>query len=158
MRTPANIARHPIHPMLVPIPIGLWIFSLVCDVVYLGGGGDQWETVAQYNMVAGVIGALIAALPGVIDMLSLSGTTRKVALTHMAINLTVVGLYVVNIFMRMGNPDNLQIAVWLSVAAVALLGVSGWLGGKLVYEHRVAVDTGEEPAHIETTRDERLRA
>src|SRR3954451_10109294 len=81
MQTPANIARHPIHPMLVPIPIGLWIFSLVCDLVYLGGGGDQWETVAQYNMVAGVIGALIAALPGVIDMLSLSGTTRKVALT-----------------------------------------------------------------------------
>ena len=40
MRTPASIAGHPIHPMLVPIPIGLWIFSLVCDLVHAGGSGN----------------------------------------------------------------------------------------------------------------------
>src|SRR3712207_1913155 len=72
MRTPASIAGHPIHPMLIPLPIGLWIFSFVCDVVYVTGfGGDQWLTVAFYTMVGGVVGAMIAALPGIIDMLSL---------------------------------------------------------------------------------------
>lgn len=42
MRTPANVARHPIHPMLVPIPIGLWIFSLVCDLIALASYSGAW--------------------------------------------------------------------------------------------------------------------
>jgi uncharacterized membrane protein len=54
MDTPAQVARHPIHPMLVPIPIGLWIFSLVCDGVYHAGwGGGTWKTVALYTMAGG---------------------------------------------------------------------------------------------------------
>lgn len=49
MRTPASIGKHPIHPMLIAFPIGLWIFSLVCDLVYLGGGqANIWATVALY--------------------------------------------------------------------------------------------------------------
>ena len=155
MRTPASIARHPIHPMLVTIPIGLWLFSLVCDLVFrFGGGGEQWQTVAFYTMVGGVVGALLAAIPGVIDMLSLPKYPKRTAITHMALNLTVVGLYVINIFVRLGNPQNVDLPMWLSLIAVALLSVSGWLGGKLVYEHGVAVDNGEAPAtlHAHDTR------
>jgi uncharacterized membrane protein len=48
-------------------------------------------------------------------------------------------------------------AVWLSVIAVALLAVSGWLGGKMVYEHGIAVDIGEEPARLHLGRGDRLR-
>jgi uncharacterized membrane protein len=142
--------------MLVPIPIGLWLFSLVCDLAYrFGGGGAEWQTVAFYTMVGGVVGALLAAIPGLIDMLSLPAAPKKTAITHMAINLTIVGLYVINIFVRLGNPDNLQLAMWLSIIAVALLAVSGWLGGKMVYEQRVAVDTGEEPATLHTRAAEK---
>lgn len=141
MRTPASFAKHPIHPMLVAIPIGLWIFSLVCDLVWRFGGGDpSWETVARYTLVAGLVGALAAAVPGFIDMLSLSWGLKRIALAHMALNLTVVGLYVVNAWLRRnGVPDA---AIGLSVISVAMLAASGWLGGKLVYVHGVAV---EEP-------------
>jgi len=153
MRTPANIARHPIHPMLVTIPIGLWLFSFVCDLVFMfGGGGSDWETVAFYTMVGGVIGALLAAIPGLIDMLSLAGNPRKTAIIHMSLNLTIVALYVVNAVLRFANPDNLRLGLWLSLIAVALLVVSGWLGGKMVYEQGVAVDTGEAVAHDKDTR------
>ena len=159
MRTPASIAKHPIHPMLVPIPIGLWLFSLVCDLVFrFGGGGDQWQTVAFYTMVGGVVGALVAALPGVIDMLSLPASPKRTAIAHMAINLTVVALYVINIFVRLGNPQNLNLPLWLSVIGVALLGVSGWLGGIMVYEHGVAVDNGEAPATLHAHDTQRHHA
>jgi uncharacterized membrane protein len=151
MRTPANVARHPIHPMLVPIPIGLWIFSLVCDIVYsFGWGGDAWRTVAFYNMVAGVIGALIAAIPGLIDLLSLPAGPKKTAIIHMTLNLTIVALYVINIALRTVKPESYTLAVWLNVIAIALLGASGWLGGKLVYEFGVAVDTGEATTRVQT--------
>ena len=142
MRTPAAIARHPIHPMLVPIPIGLWIFSLVCDLIHAGGSTNPaWTTVAFYCMGGGILGALAAALPGLIDLLSLPAGPRKTAVMHMTINLVVVALYVINFWMRMSAPENPGKLVWLSLVSVGLLAISGWLGGKMVFEHGIAVDT-----------------
>src|SRR5687768_11957222 len=141
MRTPASIAGHPIHPMLVAIPIGLWIFSLVCDLARVAGSSNPaWATVALYTMAGGVVGALLAAVPGFIDLLSLPARPRKTAIAHMSINLTVVALYVVNLWLRWGNPGDLQLPFWLSMIAIGLLVISGWLGGKMVYELGVAVD------------------
>ena len=64
---------------------------------------------------------------------------------HMSINLTVVALYVVNVWMRNRGVES-NAPLWLSVIAIALLLVSGWLGGKMVYVHGVAVDMPPEPA------------
>ena len=145
MRTPAQIARHPIHPMLVPIPIGLWIFSFVCDLFYVGGSANPaWTTVALYCMGGGIVGALLAAVPGLIDLLSLPPGPRSTAIKHMAINLTVVALYVINFWMRLQSPESPGKLVWLSLIALGLLVISGWLGGKMVYEHGIAVDTGPD--------------
>jgi len=146
MRTPANIAKHPIHPMLVAIPIGLWIFSLICDlVVVFGATSENWAIVARYTMVGGIVGALVAAVPGFIDMLALPWPVKRIALMHMSINLTVVALYVVNVYLRARGVES-NAPVWLSLIGVAMLAVSGWLGGKMVYVHGVAVETPPEPA------------
>src|SRR3954453_9994197 len=142
MRTPASIAGHPIHPMLIPLPIGLWIFSLVCDLIHAGGSANAaWTTVALYTMGGGIVGALLAAVPGLIDLLSLPAGPRATAIKHMAINLTVVALYIVNVVMRWREPQNPGGLVWLSLFALVLLVISGWLGGKMVYEYGVAVST-----------------
>ena len=131
MQTPASIARHPIHPMLVPIPIGLWIFSFVCDLFHAGGASaEAWTTVAFYAMAGGIIGALLAALPGLIDLLSLPEGPRSTAIKHMALNLTIVALYVINFAMRWREPANPGGLVWLSLISLVLLVISGWLGGK----------------------------
>jgi uncharacterized membrane protein len=147
MRTPANIAKHPIHPMIVPIPIGLWLFSLLCDLIHrFGGASPHWEVVAMYTMVGGIIFALIAAVPGFIDLLSLPRPIQHTAIKHMGINLTIVVLYAINAWMRRdGVTDG---AIWLSVIAVLLLVVSGWLGGKMVYEAGVAVAPAPEIATV----------
>ena len=143
MRTPANISGHPIHPMLVTLPIGLWVFSFVCDLIFaFGSGAVIWKTVAIYTMVGGLIGALAAAIPGLIDLLSLPPEPKRTALAHMAVNLTVVALYAINIWMRWPAPDfgaGAPLPVWLSTIAIGLLLISGWLGGKLVYLGGVAV-------------------
>jgi uncharacterized membrane protein len=141
MRARANIAKHPIHPMLVAIPIGLWVFSLVCDLAHVfGATSENWQIVARYTLVGGIFGALVAAVPGFIDMLALPWASKRVALMHMSINLTVVAMYVVNWYLRMRGTES-NGPVWLSVIAILLLLVSGWLGGKMVYVHGVAVET-----------------
>lgn len=153
MRTPASIAGHPIHPMLVPIAIGGFILSLVFDIVCrVTGTSDPWVTVAYYTMVGGIVGALAAAVFGLVDLISLpAGPTKKVGVTHMVINLVVVGLYICNAWLRHGgsNPDGTTFA--LSLIAIALLVVSGWLGGKMVYEAGVGVSGGADPAVRTTT-------
>jgi uncharacterized membrane protein len=99
MASRASIAGHPIHPMLVTIPIGLLLFSFICDLCFrFGSGSSVWVTVAIYTMTGGVIGALIAAVPGLIDLLSLQPSKAKtIGVWHMVINLTVVALFAVNL-------------------------------------------------------------
>jgi uncharacterized membrane protein len=151
MRTPASISKHPIHPMLIVFPIGLWVFSLACDLIRLAGAsGDAWITVAYYSMVGGFIGALCAAVPGLIDLIYYKGgaaPVKKIALTHMSINLIVVALYAINIWLRAGEPGikgaNMSVPVLLSILGVALLCVSGWLGGQMVHVYGVGVEGRE---------------
>lgn len=144
MRTPANIAGHPIHPMLIPLPIGLWVFSFVCDIIArFAADPASWQLVAFYTMVGGIVGALLAAVFGLIDLLSLpAGPIRTTAVTHMIINLTVVVLFVINAWLRMSDRA-MPTGFWLSLIAIVLLVVSGWLGGKMVYTQGVAVDTSQ---------------
>ena len=96
-------------------------------------------------MVGGLIGALVAAVPGLIDLLSLTNpAVRRIAVIHMSINLTVVALYAVNIWLRTHGSGSSGLPFILSIAAVGMLAVSGWLGGKMVHVSGVGVDV---PAH-----------
>src|SRR6266540_6525403 len=102
MSTPASFKGHPIHPMLVPLAIGLWIFALVADVMTRVGGAPAWRTVAFYAIGGGVVGALLAAVPGLIDLFSMSaGPTKRIGLWHMSVNLLAVALFATAFVMRL---------------------------------------------------------
>jgi len=139
--------------MLVPIAIGGFILSFVFDIVCLATGHiDPWAGVALYTMIGGIVGALAAAVFGLVDLVSLpSGHTKRVGVTHMVINLAVVGLFACNAFLRSSDTSPAGIPFALSFIAIALLAISGWLGGKLVYEAGIGVSGGEEP-EVTTTR------
>ena len=72
---------------------------------------------------------------------------KKIALTHMAISLTAVVLYAINIWLRASLPTNLgrslSAPVVLSIIGVALLFLSGWLGGQMVHVYGVGVEGRE---------------
>ncbi len=144
MATPASIKGHPVHAMLVPIPIGSWIFALVCDVVpRLGWGGPGWHRAGFYALGVGIAGALLAAVPGLVDLLSLGDArVRKIGFTHMGLNLAAVAIFGASFLLRMGaggdEPPGLAFA--LVVLGIAVIGASGWLGGEMVYTHGVGVE------------------
>jgi uncharacterized membrane protein len=158
MRTPAQIAGHPIHPMLVTIPIGLWVFSLVCDFIAMRSTTpDTWVAASLYAMIGGILGAVAAAIPGLIDLLFLRKTpVLSTAVKHMVLNLTIVVLYVINAWLRWGGSATGGTPLVLSLIAIAMLLVSGWLGGKMVYVAGVAVhadDTAPSPTARGVERD-----
>ena len=146
MKTPAAVAKHPIHPMVIPFPIALWIFSLASDLIYLFEfGGPVWKDVALYTMVGGIIGGLAAAVPGYLDYRSLTDPVAvRVARMHMVINVGLVLLFAVNAGLRIMNGNEALVPVFLSAVGVAALAVSGWLGGELVYVQGVAVQPTRE--------------
>jgi uncharacterized membrane protein len=143
MSSPASIKGHPIHPMLVGMPIGLWVFSLVADLVYqLGLGDESWARTAQYCIGGGIVGALLAAVPGLFDLLSLSDPrVKRMGVIHMSVNLVVVAIFAVSFLLRMNGLPGDTGPIVLSGLGVVLLGVGGWMGGELVFRHGVAVDT-----------------
>lgn len=157
METPASVKKHPVHPMLVGIPIGLWVFSLVCDLIAVALQDRTASVVAFYAMVGGLVGAICAAVPGFIDFMSLpeDSKAKRIALWHMGINIAVITLFAVNIGLRV--PDIAApplFAIWLSGVAVAMLVVSGWLGGELVHILGISV---VEPAGLSATPGEAER-
>jgi len=155
MKTRARIGRHPIHPILVDFPIALWVFSLICDLVAMKSTDSGfWSNMAFYTMAGGVVGALMAAIPGFMDYLGLrSRPVRRIATTHMVLNLVVVVIYVFNLGLRMNNPiGGRDQGIYVSVVALVLLGISGWLGGGLVFAHGVGVDRDTEIEQEERKR------
>ncbi|MGE0129823.1 MAG: DUF2231 domain-containing protein [Blastocatellales bacterium] len=156
MTSPANIAKHPIHPMLVVFPSALLVFSLVSDLIhFFGWGGAVWNDVAYYTMAGGIIGALVAAVPGLIDLLAQTkAEVKKIGVMHMILNLAAVAVFAVSFWLRTKGAADATLPITLSVIGVVLLCVAGWLGGEMVYVRGVAVappsETGRpEPAGIE---------
>lgn len=146
MASPASIGGHPIHPMLISFPIALWVFSLVADLIFLWRGNPVWKDyIAFYALLAGIIGAVAAALFGLIDWLSLTEkTVVKIANWHARLNVIALVIFIISLYLRTARgakwvSGSDTIPVLLSVLGVVLISISGWLGGEMVFRHGVAV-------------------
>lgn len=141
MRTRASIRNHPIHPMLIVFPIAFWVGSLICDLIYhFGSQNPFWKDVAFYSMLGGIVGAVAAAIPGLIDYTGLPvGRLKRIGFVHMVLNLAVVAAYLFNLGLRYAGRGDSIFPVFLSLVSLLILSGSGWLGASLVHEHGVGV-------------------
>lgn len=137
---------HPFHPILVPIPIGAWVASLVFDLgSRVGDEPETFATGAAWLIGLGIAGALLAASIGVLDLLAIpTGTPAfRTGLLHAGLNVTAVGLFSLSLVLRQGDldaPDGTATGpLALSVVALLVLGAAGWLGGRLAYRYGVRV-------------------
>ena len=123
---------HPVHPLLVAVPIGAWTSSLLLDAV-----GD--EDGARRLIGLGLIAAVPTAASGASDWLSTDGAERRVGLAHAVLNYGAIGAYAGSWFAR--RAGRRRAGVGLSLGGAGLLGAAGWLGGHLAYAQGVGVDT-----------------
>src|SRR5690606_41151827 len=93
MRSKAAIADHPLHPMLIVIPAGAFIMTLVMDILYLITDQALWCLATLPVILLGVIGALLAAIPGLIDLIGVAPHQgeQRIGVTQMIINLVEIG-------------------------------------------------------------------
>jgi nitrite reductase/ring-hydroxylating ferredoxin subunit/uncharacterized membrane protein len=142
MRSKARISSHPLHPLLIPFPITLFIGTLVFDVLAYLQGNESFAATARYLNIGGVASALLAAVPGIIDYtftLPPNSSAKKRGAKHGLLNITNVLLFSVALYGRYNGFDSRTI-IGLEVLGCALLFVAGWLGGTLVYRNQIGVD------------------
>lgn len=144
-RSTAQIAGHPIHPMLVQFPIVCFILTFIFDVVYTRGQTGV-APYANWILAIGLVMAALAAVAGLTDFLGDKRIQGADAVKHMLANVTAVILEVVNLVLRWNNPDFIgSTGIYISGIVVLILVYSGWLGGKLVYIHGIAVHDSPNP-------------
>ena len=150
MQSKASIGGHPIHPMLIPFPIGLWTTSFVADILFYFLRYPTLLTISKFMLAAGCLGAVVAAIFGIIDWLTIkNGEVKKVANWHARLNIIALIVFAISLFLRMGSYSHfvgrkLTIPFLLSLLGVILICISGWLGGELVFRYGVAVVREEE--------------
>lgn len=147
MESRAKLLGHPLHQMLIVFPLGLLVTAVVFDGIYHFGGHDpRWAWVSYWMIVAGLIGGVIAAIPGWIDWFAIpSGTRAKsIGLVHGLGNaIGVLGLYGASWLLRMDSPESpSNLALLLSLGGLVVGAVTSWLGGELVDRLGVGVDPG----------------
>jgi uncharacterized membrane protein len=130
--------------MLVVFPIGLWVFSVLCDLLFVATNAPAWKTTACYALGGGIIGAAVAAFPGTIDGLFLrKSPIFRTVILHVALNLFALLAFSMSLLSRViGVPFSWSLA--LSVIGLLPLAAGGWLGGELVFVHAVGVEPQSE--------------
>jgi uncharacterized membrane protein len=146
MESRAKLLGHPVHPMLIVLPLGLFIAAVVFDALYLWRGTLTFAAVGYWNIAGGILSGLLAAVFGLIDWLAIPSGSRakRIGLLHGGSNVVVVLAFAVVWWLRSSSVDvRPSGGVFLiELGALVLGSVAGWLGGELVDRLGVGVDDG----------------
>lgn len=130
---------HPLHPILVHLPVGLWPAALIFDVLSVCGvGGNPMVRCAFWSIVLGIGGALGAAVPGYADWTDIGRDkpARSLGLYHLFLNLTALGIWFANAVVRLGSLDAAAtppLPLALSVLGTLILAAGVYFGMRMVY-------------------------
>jgi uncharacterized membrane protein len=150
MKSKASIGGHPVHPMLISFPLALWATSFVVDVLFYFLRHPTLLIIAKFMIAAGCLGAIAAAIPGIIDWLAIkNGGVKRVANWHARLNIAALVVFAISLFLRIGSYSELvgrrlTIPFLLSLVGVILISISGWLGGELVFRYGIGQTRNEE--------------
>lgn len=143
MKSKASIKGHPIHPIVVAFPIAFFIGAFLSDLIFLFTARPVFVIVGKYLAIGGVVFALLAAIPGIIDYIYTvppQSSAKKRATQHGLINVTVLLIFAFAVLLRSDSNVNFLIVVVMELAGVILLTIAGWLGGTLVHRNQIGVD------------------
>ena len=157
MYSKIKIAGHPVHAMLVGLPVTFYLTALVCFAAHSFGAPALWFQIGVYANVAGVITALIAAVPGFIDWaygIPLGTAAKSTGFVHMLFNVGALLVFAVNLLLqwrhRLDPFPATGLSVVLPLIGVLFTLVAGFRGWALVQKHHVGVDLSPEQERLES--------
>lgn len=143
------IARHPLHPMLVTFPIAFYIGALGADAAYWFTADVFWTRAAIWLLGAATTMGALAGITGTIELFAVRDIRHRAASwNHFLAAVMLLAVGAINWMFRMREPIEsvLPQGIYLSALTAAMVAVTGWLGGKLVFEHQVGIHEEEQEA------------
>jgi uncharacterized membrane protein len=141
-RSTAQIAGHPVHPMLIPFPIACFVLTLLSDLAFWKTSNDFWADASLWLLGIGLIMAALAAVMGLIDVLGdVQIRNLSDAWLHAGGNVAAVVIELYNWYSRYehGTAAIVPTGLTLSLVVVLILLFTGWKGWEMVYRDRVGV-------------------
>jgi uncharacterized membrane protein len=139
----STLAGHPLHPMLIVAPAALIPFGFILDAMAGSTDNDDYANAAWYSLTGGLIGGIAAGVAGAMDYMAIESETevKRTANVHAMLNGGALALTAANVAMRRTEYKHEGNGATLAMGAIAALGVlvSGWFGGKMVYEQGMRV-------------------
>lgn len=138
----AAIKGHPLHPAVVAFPIAFLTGAFLTDLAFWRGRGVMWASFSYWLLFAGVVGGTVAAALGAIDFLSIErARMHRAGWVHAGGNVLVLIIALANWFLRISDVGAhvLPLGLILSAITAALLALTGYLGGELVFKHMIGV-------------------
>ena len=142
LRPTAQIAKHPIHPMLIPVPIVCFIGALVTDIAYACTAEMMYADFSAWLLLVGIIFGVLAAITGLTDFIGNRLIRQQgPAWPHLIGNVAVLVVAFFNnlVHTRDAWTSVVPTGLILSIITVLILPITGWLGWEMVYRRGVGV-------------------
>lgn len=143
MKSKASIKSHPIHPILVSFPIAFFVGTLLFDLVGVYNNDPDFYTTARHMQIAGIAGAVLAAIPGIIDYIYTvppDSSAKKRGRYHALTNSIMLALFITAYVYKKNENASEAIFLLIEGIGIILLFAAGWMGGTLVYRNQIGVD------------------
>ena len=143
-----SIRGHPLHPVLIHFPVAALVGLVATDLAFLFTSDDFWARASLWLAGVGALGGWVSGLAGLVDLVTVSRIRRLVAAwSHAILAVMLLSLATLNWLLRVeaGITQVLPWGLYLSLLTAVLISITGVLGGQLVYEYAVGVDTEETP-------------
>ncbi len=135
----AAINGHPLHPLAVPVPIGLLVATTAADVAGMLSGDRFWARASRWLLRGALVSGGAAGALGATDFLTIKRARGPVGIAHAAGNAAILGLSATSLFLRRDRARAPLAATLMSALAAVLLMGTGWLGGEMSYRHGIGV-------------------
>lgn len=143
MKSRAHLKSHPLHPILIPFPIAFFTGTLLAHAGGLLLEQETWLYTATWLNAAGIVGAVLATIPGVIDYLHTvppQSSAKKRAAQHGLLNVTMLLLFILTFVYRRQEAPNEVLLLAGEILGIVLMLIAGWMGGTLVHRNQIGVD------------------
>jgi len=138
----ASFGGHPLHPVMIHFPVAALMGLVATDLAYLYTADPFWARVSLWLAGVGAFGGWIASIAGAIDLFTVRRIRRLITgWCHAIFAIMLLSLASLNWIQRIEAAEAVYPwGLYLSLLTGALIALTGWLGGQLVYEHAVGVD------------------
>jgi uncharacterized membrane protein len=138
------VAGHPLHPMMVTFPIAFLTTVLASDLAFVFLGDPFWARMSLWLLGIGTMGGFVAGITGAVELLWVRGIRRRAAAwSHFVAAVMLLSIAFANWLLRLGDAEVAVVpwGLYLSTLGAMLVGLAGWLGGKLVFHHQLGIET-----------------